>query len=74
VEGERADEHPKVYNTVKLEYIVSGYDLSEDAVRDSIALSQDKYCSASAMFAQTAQLSYSYRIIEKEEENVTTVN
>jgi putative redox protein len=67
VEGERAEEHPRVYTTIKLIYVVKGRALSEKAVVDSIELSQDKYCSASAMLKQSAELTYEYQIIEEEE-------
>lgn len=64
VEAERAYEHPKVYKKIKLEYIVRGRDLSEKAVVDSIELSEQKYCSASAMLGKTADISYTYQIIQ----------
>jgi putative redox protein len=64
-EAERADEHPKVYTSIKLEYIVRGRDLSEKAVVDSIELSEQKYCSASAMLSRTADISYTYQIIQE---------
>ncbi len=63
-EAERADEHPKVYKKIKLEYIVRGRDLSEKAVVDSIELSEQKYCPASAMLGKTADISYTYQIIQ----------
>jgi putative redox protein len=66
VEAERADEHPRVYTQIKLEYIVRGHNLTEKAVVDSIELSEKKYCSASAMLSKTAEMSYSYQIIEGE--------
>jgi putative redox protein len=65
VEAERADEHPRVYNEIKLEYIVRGHKLSEKAVVDSIELSEKKYCSASAMLAKSAEMSYSYQIVQE---------
>lgn len=64
VEAERAYEHPKVYKKIKLEYIVRGRDLSEKAVVDSIELSEQKYCPASAMLGKTADISYTYQIIQ----------
>lgn len=64
-EAERGDEHPKVYTSIQLEYIVRGRDLSEKAVVDSIELSEQKYCSASAMLSRTADISYTYQIIQE---------
>ena len=68
VQAERAGEHPMVYATIQLEYIVKGRNLSEKAVVDAIELSQDKYCSASAMLNKTAEISYRYEIIEEKGE------
>ena len=65
VKAERAEEHPKVYTQIKLEYIVRGHNLSEKAVVDTIEQSEGKYCSASAMLGKTADISYTYQIIEE---------
>jgi len=65
VEAERAEEHPKVYTQIKLNYIVRGHNLSEKAVVDTIEQSEGKYCSASAMLGKTADISYTYQIIEE---------
>jgi putative redox protein len=67
VEGERAEEHPRVYTQIKLEYIVTGRELSDKAVVDAIELSEGKYCSASAMLSKTAEISYSYQIKQEGE-------
>ena len=53
VRAERAENPPRVYTDIHLEYIVCGHDVSDKAVRDAIRLSKDKYCSASAMLAKT---------------------
>ncbi len=60
--GTRADEHPQVFKEVHIEYEFSGEGLSEKAVKQAIELSQNKYCSASAMFRETADVTYSYKI------------
>jgi len=65
VQAERADEHPKVYTDIQLEYAVRGRNLSEKAVTDAVRLSQDKYCSVSAMLAETALIGYTVQIIEE---------
>ena len=65
VKAERAEEHPKVYTQIKLEYIVRGHNLSEKAVVDTIEQSEGRYCSASAMLGKTADISYTYQIIEE---------
>ncbi len=47
IEGERAQEHPKVYTKIRITYMFEGvdYEKAEKAVR----LSQDRYCPLSAM-------------------------
>jgi len=68
ISGERADEHPKVYTKIHMEYVVTGKDIDPQAVERSIELSHDKYCSASAMLSKTAEITTSYRIVDEEEE------
>jgi len=66
VEGERADEHPKVFTHITLKFIVKGYNVQPAAVERSIELSRDKYCGAWATLKHTAEIEYSYEIIEAE--------
>jgi putative redox protein len=65
VEAVRAEEHPKVYTQIQLKYVVRGQGLLEKAVVDSIELSEGKYCSASAMLGKTAEISYTYEIVQE---------
>jgi putative redox protein len=50
INGVRADEIPAVYQEVDILYIIRGRDISEKNVKQTINLSQEKYCSASIMF------------------------
>lgn len=52
ISGVRADEHPKVYTTVEIVYVVQGEGIDSEAVEKAIRLSQETYCSASIMFKQ----------------------
>lgn len=65
VEGERAQDYPMVFTHIRVEYIVRGHRISEDALQRAIRLSEEKYCSASAMLGKTARIETSYRIIEE---------
>jgi putative redox protein len=68
VDGERAKEHPKVYTKIKILYKFWGNDLekNKDKIEKSINLSQDKYCSISAMLkAAKIPIVYSYEIAKK---------
>ena len=55
-EAERAKEPPAVYRQIKLVYIVGG-DVQKKAVEDAVRLSEEKYCSVSAMLQKTAKIS-----------------
>jgi putative redox protein len=61
--AERAEEHPRVFTRVALEYTFTGAGLRPDQVSRAIELSQTTYCSISAMLRQVAELTYSWRIV-----------
>ncbi len=63
--AERAEEPPRVYTAIEVEYVVRGRGLKAKAVEDAIRLSEEKYCSAAAMMGKTAQITSSYRIVEE---------
>lgn len=63
VKGERSETHPKVYTEIKVEYIVKGKDISEEAVKKAILLSEEKYCSVEAMLRPIVKITSAYRII-----------
>jgi len=54
-EAERAQHPPAVYTAIKLIYTVSG-EVSAKAVEDAVRLSEEKYCSVSAMLKSTARI------------------
>ncbi|HEY6333616.1 MAG TPA: OsmC family protein [Blastocatellia bacterium] len=64
VSGERAETDPKIYTHLKLHYRIKGRGLSPEAVRKTIELSQDKYCSVLAVLAKSATVEYDSEIIE----------
>jgi putative redox protein len=66
VEGTRADEHPKVYTSIAVHFVVTGHDVDPAAVDRAIELSRDKYCGAAATLRHTAQITYTREIIEAE--------
>ena len=61
VRGERASDYPMVYTHITIEYVVQG-DVDEDKLERAIALSEEKYCSASAMLGKTATIEHTYRL------------
>jgi len=63
-QAERADDPPRVYTEIHVEYAIRGRGIKAKAVEDAIQLSKEKYCSASVMLGQTAAITTSYRIEE----------
>jgi putative redox protein len=66
VRGKRADEHPKVYTEIEIVYHIWGQHIEPQAVEQAIQLSEEKYCSASAMMKGVAQLRWNYELHETE--------
>jgi putative redox protein len=63
--AERAEQAPRVFTEIAVEYVIRGRDVKPKAVADAIQLSEEKYCSASVMLGQTARITTSYRIEEE---------
>ncbi|MDD5456858.1 MAG: OsmC family protein [Candidatus Margulisbacteria bacterium] len=57
-DADEAEEHPKIFTNVRLEYHLKGKNLGREQVEKAVQLSQEKYCSVSAMFKTFADLSY----------------
>ena len=62
--GERAADHPMVYTEVKLVYTVRGRKLNKALVERAVSLSDEKYCSATAMFKKTAKVTHEVVLVE----------
>ncbi len=61
VEGEQAEEHPKVFTSITIKHIVTG-DVDEERLVHAIELSNTKYCPAHAMLGTVAQINTEYQI------------
>ena len=61
--AERADSDPKVFTRIHFHFVVTGHDLPAGAVERAIALSHERYCSASIMLAKTAQITTSHEVV-----------
>ncbi len=57
IEGEPVDTHPKTYRWIKIVYRIYGVADKEKA-RQAVGLSQDKYCSVSAIVRQSTELTH----------------
>ena len=62
--AERATEDPKVFTRIHMHFSVSGKALPAAAVERAIAMSHEKYCSASIMLGKTAEISTSFELLE----------
>lgn len=62
--AERADTDPKVFTALNMHFVVSGKELPLAAVERAVALSHEKYCSATAMIAHTARITTSVEVRE----------
>lgn len=62
LEAERAKEDPKVFTRIHFHFVVTGDGLNEAQVERAIRLSREKYCSATAMLAKTAQVTTDFEI------------
>jgi putative redox protein len=65
MEAERSPDDPKVFTRIHMHFTVTGRGLSRNKVARAIELSAEKYCSATAMLAKTAQISHDFEIVEK---------
>lgn len=64
LQAERAEVDPKVFTKIHFVFTVTGDNLPRAAVERAIALSHEKYCSASAMLAHTAAITWSADIVQ----------
>ncbi|HSB52172.1 MAG TPA: OsmC family protein [Dissulfurispiraceae bacterium] len=63
VRGEMAEEYPKKFTKIVIDYTVTGRDLSEEAVKKAIDLSMTKYCSVKATLEGAAEIHYTYKVV-----------
>lgn len=64
--AERAPADPKVFTTLHLHFTITGRAVPAAAVERAIALSHEKYCSATIMLGRTAEVTTSFEIVESE--------
>ena len=64
LQAERATSDPKVFTSLNMHFLVIGKGLKANLVERAIKLSHDKYCSATAMLAKTANIKIDWTIKE----------
>jgi putative redox protein len=61
---ERAETDPKVFTKIHMHFVVKGQGIPAAAVERAIAMSHDKYCSASIMLGKTADITTSFELVD----------
>lgn len=64
ITGERREEHPRAFTKFHIHHIVHSDDVSTQALRQAIELSDTKYCSVAATVRPTAEITTSFEIIK----------
>ena len=62
--SKRAPVDPKVFTKIHMHFTVTGKGLSASAVERAVAMSHDKYCSATIMLGKTAEITTSFEVVE----------
>jgi putative redox protein len=63
VQGERRQEHPRIYTRIEVIHRVTGHELSPEAVAEAIRRSDTRYCSVHAQMEGTAEISSRFEIV-----------
>ena len=63
--AERAPTEPKVFTRIHIHYKLSGRGLAAAKVERAIKLSKEKYCSASIMLGQVAEITHDFEVIDE---------
>ena len=64
---ERAEDHPKIFTKIVVEYKLTGKDLDRAAVERAVELSETRYCPAQAMLEKAAEISHKIIVQEADE-------
>ena len=62
--SERAPADPKVFTKIHMHFTVTGKGLAASAVERAIAMSHEKYCSATIMLGKTADITTGFEVLE----------
>ncbi|HET9479129.1 MAG TPA: OsmC family protein, partial [Pyrinomonadaceae bacterium] len=68
VSGERRDEYPRSYTSMKVHHILTGRAISAKAVAQAIELSETKYCSVADSLRPKVEIHSTFEIIEEPHE------
>ena len=62
--SERAEVDPKVFIKIHMHFTVTGKNIPASAVERAVAMSHEKYCSATIMLGKTAEITTSFEVSE----------
>jgi putative redox protein len=62
VKGEAREEYPRSFKKLEVRHILRGEGLTEEAVKQAVKLSEEKYCSVAATLRGTAEIVTSFEI------------
>lgn len=65
VRGEKEESYPQKFTDITMEVVVTGSNLSEEAVRRAVELSMEKYCAVKATLESSPTMNFSFRILEE---------
>jgi putative redox protein len=66
ITAEMTDDHPKVYNSMNIEYVFKGKGIKDSDVERAIELSQTKYCGVTKMYEKAMEITHSFTIHNEE--------
>ena len=64
VQGVRAGDHPKVFEEITVEHIITGHHVRPQSIERAIEFAETRYCGVSIMLGKATRLKHSYHIIE----------
>ncbi len=64
LQAERAATDPKVFTKIHYRFTVRGRKLNRNLVEQAVRLTHEKYCSATAILAKTAEITKDFEILE----------
>ncbi len=64
IDAERASTDPKIFTRIHMHFVITGQNVSPEHVKRAVALSAEKYCSASIMLGKSAEMTHDFEITD----------
>ena len=65
LQAERAATDPKVFIKIHYHFVLRGKNLKRNLVEQAVRLTHEKYCSATAILAKTAEITKDFEIVDE---------